>query len=412
MKIIQRKEEIVMKSVIFSRNLLRLSSLAMLFLVTGCIPQRQLNLSFAEVSAGYSHSMGLTKDGKAYIWGSLFGEYDLDQKPVKRPQELVFPNLPSYETIVDIDAGMQQALALASNGTVFSWGLGATGDGYNSRHYEPSPIEFPNLHQGERVFKVRTNHYQSAAITNEGRLYIWGQFYPWVDLEDVILAPELFPLDDLAANESIVDVSLGGEHTLALTSAGRVFAWGNNADGRLGIGTLDTKKSSVPLEITFPGLPESETIQYIATGAYHSLAATDSCVYSWGNNAVGELGDGTNITRTSPTKVTFPVEEGTTLIENVSCNQYFSLAITNHKVYAWGSNYNGQLGNGTKTDGLSPLEVSFFNDIYLEQISAGAGGFVLANDSDGLRGYAWGNNHYGTLGDGTVKERLTPVLIY
>uniref|UniRef100_UPI003B75C91C RCC1 domain-containing protein n=1 Tax=Nesterenkonia muleiensis TaxID=2282648 RepID=UPI003B75C91C len=140
-----------------------------------------------------------------------------------------------------------------------------------------------------------------------------------------------------------------------------------------------------------PELPDETEIVDIAAGQDHSLAVTSSGeVYAWGSNFYGQLGDGTTENRYSPVRV-----QGLTDVVSVSANSH-SLAVTGAgEVYAWGLNQGGQLGDGTTTRRLSPVRVEGLSDV----MSVSAGNFSLAVTSSG-EVYAWGNNTWGQLGDG------------
>ncbi len=140
-------------------------------------------------------------------------------------------------------------------------------------------------------------------------------------------------------------------------------------------------------------------LSYLYTG--HSLARkTDGSLWAWGSNAYGQLGDGTRTDRLSPIQVL-------TGVTAMAGGGYQTLALkTDGILWAWGGNDYGQLGDGTTMDRVSPVQV-------LTGVAAVAGGgtHTLARKTDGSL-WAWGDNRYGQLGDGTTADRLTPVQVY
>jgi uncharacterized repeat protein (TIGR02543 family) len=203
----------------------------------------------------------------------------------------------------------------------------------------------------------------------------------------------------------------GGAHSLAVTSTGRVYAGGWNGVGQLGDGTTTNRSS--PTLITFAALQTGETIQSVnAGGGAHSLAVTSTGrVYAWGLNEQGQLGDGTTTNRSTPTLITFTGLQTGETIQNVDAGQLHSLAITTTgSVYTWGLNEHGQLGYGTTTNRSSPTRRTSFGLTFRETIQSVSAGQVnsLAITTTG-RVFAWGWNGSGQLGDGTTTNRLWPL---
>src|SRR5450756_2579326 len=213
----------------------------------------------------------------------------------------------------------------------------------------------------------------------------------------------------LPAGTTVTAIAGGGFHSLALTSSGQVLAWGYNFNGQLGNGT--TADSSIPVAVS---LPSGTTVTAIAGGGQHSLALTSAGqVLAWGYNSDGELGNGTTTNSSTPVAVSLP--SGTTVIAIAGGGQH-SLALTSSgQVLAWGFNYSGQLGNGTtSTTGCfcisTPVAVSLPSGTTVTAI-AGGGSHSLALTSNG-QVLAWGYNGEGELGNGTTTiQSNTPVAV-
>ncbi len=190
-------------------------------------------------------------------------------------------------------------------------------------------------------------------------------------------------------------VAAGGSHSLGLKNDDTVWAWGNNSSGQLGNGT--TTASSTPVQVT--GLTG---VTDISAGDAHSVAVKgDRTVHAWGSNFSGQLGDGTTTDRSSPVQVKgvggIGVLEG---VSKVAAGAYHTLALSSERrVYAWGGNDGGQLGNGTIIDSSNPV-VAGITDV--KKISAGSHslaiteGSALEPNDDPV--YAWGPNNRGQLG--------------
>jgi alpha-tubulin suppressor-like RCC1 family protein len=146
----------------------------------------------------------------------------------------------------------------------------------------------------------------------------------------------------------------------------------------------------------------------ISAGAFHTLAiGSDGRLYAWGDNDQGELGDGTTTERDSPEAITLAAGVTPTAI---AAGYYHSLAIgSDGNLYAWGYNEIGQLGDGTTTEHDSPEVITLASGVTPTEISA-VYYHSMAIGSDGNL-YAWGDNINGQLGDGTTTNHSSPEVI-
>ena len=211
------------------------------------------------------------------------------------------------------------------------------------------------------------------------------------------------PLD---ASVTVTAMAAGAVHTLALTSAGTIYACGRNNFGQLGNGT--TTDSSTPVAVTLPG---GATATAVAANEFHSLALTSGgAVFAWGHNAFGQLGNGTTTDSPTPVAVAVP---GT--VTQIAAGWAFDLALTSTgAVYAWGYDGDGELG-ATSADSCgagaypcskSPLAVSL-GGVTVTAIAAGWDHSLAIKGADRML-LAWGLNNYGQLGVGDTTNRLTP----
>lgn len=183
----------------------------------------------------------------------------------------------------------------------------------------------------------------------------------------------------------------GGGGGCGLTTAGVAYCWGPSS--------------------TTPGSPVSSslTFQSISAGWYHDCALTSAGVaYCWGDNTYGELGNGTTTGSTTPGAVS-----GSLTFQSISAGLYDTCGLTSAgAAYCWGLNTNGQLGNGTTTDSHTPVAVS--GGYTFGSITTGGGpttgSFACGVTTTGT-GYCWGSNSNGQLGNGTNSSSAAPVAV-
>jgi uncharacterized repeat protein (TIGR02543 family) len=371
-------------------------------------------------------SIALTSEHRIFTWGynghGTLGDGTTTTRIT--PEEITDRfNLSSGEFIISIDLGSTHASALTSLGRVFMWGYnayGQLGDGTSTNRSTPIDITSRfGLIEGETIIILSLGTMGSQAITSEGRVFTWGR-NEFGQLGSGTTAHLNTPTDitsnfSLNEGESIIYLNLGDHHSSALTSENRVFMIGKNDYGQLGNGT--TTNQLTPIDITSQfSLNEGELIINLQMGDRHSHALTsDGRFFSWGYNDYGQLGDGTTAHRYIPTDVTeyFDLVEDE-MIQSMMISSSFTASVltSEGRVFIWGFNGNGQLGDGTTTNRYVQTEITGnFDFIEGESISSMfLGGPTGSAISSKGRIFTWGQNISGQLGDGTTTNRLTPVL--
>jgi alpha-tubulin suppressor-like RCC1 family protein len=188
------------------------------------------------------------------------------------------------------------------------------------------------------------------------------------------------------------------DHTCILTAEHDVACWGDNSAGGLGDGT--TTSSSTPVSV----LDLRGDVMAVAAGDRFSCAlSTAGGVKCWGNNAFGQLGDGTTANRTRPVDVV-GLANGTTAI---AARGEHACALAAGTVKCWGANINGQLGDGSTTNRTTPVDVAGLTGIS----SIVSGGEHTCALSSAGNVTCWGWNNKGQLGDGTTTDRAIPTSV-
>jgi uncharacterized repeat protein (TIGR02543 family) len=198
-------------------------------------------------------------------------------------------------------------------------------------------------------------------------------------------------------------------HSSALTSQGRLFMWGYNGYGQLGDTTGADPKTPVNITNEFT-LNSGETLVSVELGELNSSALTSQGrLFMWGDNSNGQIGDGTKVRRFKPTDITsnFNLNSGETLL-SVSLSYFTSSALTSQgRVFMWGYNGDGQLGDGTTINRLKPVDIT--NNFNLNSgetiLSVSLGDTSASALTSQGRLFVWG--YYESNGSGAI--RYTPV---
>ncbi len=224
------------------------------------------------------------------------------------------------------------------------------------------------------------------------------------------------PADPTGFLQNVVILGCGGRHSIALKTDGTVWAWGLNGQGELGDGTTTFHTTPVQVKDFTDPTGYLHNIVAIAAGANHNLAAkSDGTVWAWGYNSDGQLGDGSTTNRLAPVQVKDPTDP-TGFLQNavlVAAGTFHSQIVkADGTAWACGENSYGTLGDGTNTGRTLPVQVKDPTDPtgYLQNVVSASAGlrFSVLLKADGTV-WACGWNGLGQLGDGTTANRSTPV---
>lgn len=198
---------------------------------------------------------------------------------------------------VAIATGLDNSCALTASGGVKCWGLdeyGQLGDGGATSH-QPSPVDVVGLTSGVKAISASGN--DACALLTGGGVKCWGDD-GYGQLGDGGGPSRATPVDVVGMTSGVAAISTGAYDTCALMTAGTVKCWGRNEVGGLGDGT--TTPRSGPVDVV--GLPPNVTS--ISVGSEHACAVTSKGgIDCWGGNGFGELGDGTTTERLKPVQV-------------------------------------------------------------------------------------------------------------
>ena len=458
--------------------------------------------SWTQVSIGGAAAGGIKYDSTLWVWGSnAFGMGDGTSIAKSSPVQV------GTSSWIAVGVGDQNAawVALRTDGRLFAWGLLTNGQaGNNTASTAAAPVQvnattsWSSFHtDGNTVAAIRsdgmlfvwgrnayghtaenglTNSRSSpvqvgtsswsfvrvsssavAAIDIQNRLFMWGENHGSAPL----IAQKPSHNDYNTRRVSIIaavgqsswtSVSTGWSHTVAIRSDGTLWAWGANQVGQLGQNYISAVMAS-PIQIgTSSWVNVSVGSQALSNSPGVTLGIrNDGALFAWGIGFVGQIGDGTNITRSSPVQIgtsswasisaginhaaaidavgrlftwglntsgqlgqnnvvtrSSPVQVGTSSWLAVAAGNSYTAAIrADNTLWVWGSNSVGQLGDGTIINRSSPVQVGALS---WTQISAGGLNNTMGIDSNNKL-YGWGQNTAGQLGDNTIINRSSPVQI-
>ena len=238
----------------------------------------------------------------------------------------------------------------------------------------------------------------TLAIKSDGTLWGWGQNSNLLGLGLGNLANQNLPTQ-IGTDNDWLTVSAGTIHSLAIKTNGTLWSWGNGQYGQLGNGVFNSATPNVTQVGT------ANDWLKISAGNRFSLAIKNTgTLWSWGWDFTGQLGNGL----TTP-DLNLPGQVGTgNNWFSIDAGDQHSLAIqTTGTLWAWGNNTFGQLGDGTNTTSLIPIQIGTSTN--WARISAGTDHSMAIDSSNIL--YTWGNNTNGQLGDGTNTASNVPIPI-
>lgn len=251
--------------------------------------------------------------------------------------------------------------------------------------------------------KIDAGDYSNLAIKTDGSLWAWGANFEGQlgnGTNGYGSAYNKTEPIQIGSDTNWQSVSAGGMHSLAIKTDRTLWAWGDNNAGQLGIGTSGSTDRNVPTQVG-----TASDWNSISAGDSYSLAIkNDGTLWAWGSNSNGKLGNGSPYINSL-----VPIQIGTASNwQSVKAGYDFSLAIKNDgTLWGWGNNSSGQLGNGTTADSSVPIQIG--TDTDWVKVSSGIP-HSMAIKSNGTL-WAWGSNFPGQFGNGTTVDSFVPIQI-
>lgn len=332
------------------------------------------------------------------------------------------------------------------NYQVYCWGYNAYGQLGNGLYLGTGSIESgstidslvpvkvrqdPGVMAGKRIAKIVVAQHHSCALSEDGLMYCWGyNGSGQLGNGTTVDSPVPVQVSGALAGKVVTDIGGTNDSTCAI-SEGKIYCWGSNTAGVTGR-TITNGQTISPTLVdatnTSNTLPTNYTATMLSTSGSRGrvmCAVVSGLPYCWGQNNAGSVGDNSTTTRTVPYKVA--VLSGGLLgrtVTSISVDGYTSdpsdgtggyphvCAVASGRVFCWGENRHGQLGDGTTTDRYIPTAVNasgVLNGLTIQDVKVGLRhSCVRANNG----AYCWGLNNSGQVADNTSTNRSAPVAVY
>lgn len=352
------------------------------------------------IALGFNHGCARMLDSTVRCWGDNgAGQLGDGAELTPPPDPSLRPkNVPGVSDAVAIAAGLSHTCIAHATGKVSCFGVntfGQLGDGTTTR--SSKAVEVKNITSAKAIAGGNST---TCALLADKTVMCWG-YNGSGNLGDGTKTAASTPVKvkNLA---NATAVAAAADHSCAIVEGGRVYCWGGNKTGQLGIGSLDPAPAPTELK----GLSD---IEQVATAQDFSCAREKSGrVYCWGANDKGQLGNGTATEAPNPSPV---LVSGLTDAKWIWAGFEHACAVrVTGGIVCWGFAGQGQLGSGSvDASASSATPVAVKNIVAARRVSTG-GDRSCAVTSDN-KGFCWGSNGLGQLGNGTINLTYTPTPI-
>jgi alpha-tubulin suppressor-like RCC1 family protein len=292
--------------------------------------------------------------------------------------------------LIQVSAGTRHTCGVAVAGQAYCWGENESGElGNGSTLPSLVPVRVAG---GHSFRQISTGFALTCAITTDNRLYCWGQPHLVGIASPPSFVTEPVPV---APTLRFQAVSAGANHSCAITvSDRRAYCWGQNAEGEVGDGTLEYRATPVPVV-------GGRAWRQVTTGNLHTCGITTANVaWCWGWDLGGMLGDGpTEQRKLIPVRVA-----GDHRFIQISSSAFHTCAVTSTgRAWCWGRNFYGVIGDGTSTYRYTPRAV--VDGHRFDRVTAGVTNTCAESTTN--QTYCWGSNRHGQIGTGSAApERI------
>ncbi len=356
--------------------------------------------SYPTPGPAYGYACAALDDGTARCWGrntlGNLGSGDDDDDPHPVPEPVV-----GLDGVVELVSGFFSTCVARGDGSMSCWGsnfFGELGDGTTTDSYTPvDVVGLSGVHDGP---SIATGKHHSCGVRSDGTVKCWGDNAEGQIGDGTLVDRTSATL--VGGLTGAIAVEAGGYHSCAVLDDGTARCWGRNASGELGDDGASGIRSTAPVVVQ--GLDDAT--QLAAAEESTCAIRSDGTAACWGNNAFGQLGDGTYTSSDVPVVVS-----GLTNAIAIDAAQYQVCALgSGGGVKCWGSNANGQLGNGSSGAGAKsnvPVTVrtsSLLNPPLANAVGIAVGSYHGCAAITGGSVKCWGLGSSGQLGQGASNN--------
>ena len=303
--------------------------------------------NWKQVACGQSHSTAIKTDGSLWCFG-YNGNGQLGDNTITNRSSPV-QTIALGTSWRQVSGGQFHTAAIKTDGSLWSWGSGGRGQLGDSTITSGRSSPIQTIAAGNNWKQVACGNSHTAAIKTDGSLWIWG-YNNIGQLGDSTLTNRSSPIQTIAGGNNWKQVACGSQHTAAIKNDGSLWSWGINSSGQLGDSTLTNNRSPVQ---TISG---GNNWKYVFSGCISNHTAAiknDGSLWSWGDDTSGQLGDSQIISNSSPVQTI----AGGYNWKQVACGNLHTAAIkTDGSLWLWGFAGSGQLGDSTQVSKSSPVQ--------------------------------------------------------
>jgi alpha-tubulin suppressor-like RCC1 family protein len=350
-------------------------------------------LTFTQLTAGGRHTCGVAADHRAYCWGAnIYGQLG-DGSTTGRLRPVVVAGDLKFR---ELSAGWGSTCGVTTSHLAYCWGEGSSGNLGNGSTLDQ---HLPTLVGNGRLFRtVSVGEAHACGVSYPDNLaYCWG-FNDRGVLGAGIIPRQSSPVAVLGGRQWL-QVSAGWTHTCGITTGRVPYCWGSDSAGQVG------DSASHAGVFTPTRVASARQFRQIDAGyAFTCAVTTADKAFCWGGGRNGEIGDGKDFIRNLPRAVA----GGLAFDRVTSGNTHACAETTDNRAYCWGRNSGGSLGTGTSiVRSLTPVAVT--GGRFFSQVTAGQ--FHSCGITSAGVAFCWGTNENGQLGDGTTTNRSVPTRV-
>jgi alpha-tubulin suppressor-like RCC1 family protein len=364
---------------------------------------------WSKITAGGMFSFGIKTNRTLWAWG----DNGVGQLGIRSTIDRSVPTqVGALTDWVKVVANGSSAIGMRANGTLWGWGsnngkIGTTIPGtlgIGNNIIVSSPVQVGTATDWADVELCEMDFHPSViARKTNGTVWVWG-----VNDYGVLLRPfNILPyFKQVGSLTTWTDVDAGGaygENSFALGQTGSLWAWGSNIDGSLGINVANSVLRNSPVRVgSLTGWTQ------ISSGGNHTLALrSNNTLWAWGSNENGQLGDGTVIKRSSPVQIgtdtNWSIVSSSTDDSSSTLDGHSAAIKTNGTLWTWGRNGDGQLGNGLTINSSIPVQVGSGTTGPWIRVACSVQSTIGIRQDGTL--WSWGDNDDGVLGRGQFVSR-------